>query len=100
MGKAAQPSPYLTQDHPLISPKKKKVKVSQSCLTFETPWTVACQAPLSMARIWEWVAVSFSVRSNSGIKPRSPALQADSLPSEPRGKHLPQRLLLFKYGKH
>lgn len=25
-----QPSPYLTQDHPLISPKKKKVKVSLS----------------------------------------------------------------------
>ena len=60
MGKAAQPSPYLTQDHPLISPKKKKVKVSQSCLTFETPWTVACQAPLSMARIRERVAVPFS----------------------------------------
>ena len=30
VGKAAQPSPYLTQDHPLISPKKKKVKVSLS----------------------------------------------------------------------
>ena len=30
MRKAAQPSPYLTQDHPLISPKKKKVKVSLS----------------------------------------------------------------------
>ena len=29
------------------------------------------------ARILEWVAIPFS---NSGIKPRSPALQADSLP--------------------
>ena len=35
------------------------------------------------ARILEWVAFSFS---NPGIKPRSPALQADSLPAEPKGK--------------
>ena len=27
--------------------------------TFATPWTVALQAPLSMTRILEWVAVSF-----------------------------------------
>ena len=35
--------------------------VTQSCLTLPTPWTVACQAPLSMgilqARILEWVAL-------------------------------------------
>ena len=35
--------------------------------SFGTPWTVACQAPLSMefpqARILEWVAISFSRRS-------------------------------------
>ena len=53
-----------------------------------TPWTAACQAPLSMgilqARILEWVAISFSRRSfQPRIEPRSPALQADSLPSEP-----------------
>ena len=38
--------------------------VSKSCLTLVTPWTVACQAPLSMgilqARILKWVAISFS----------------------------------------
>ena len=37
--------------------------VAKSCLTLLTPWTVACQAPLSMgilqARILEWVASSF-----------------------------------------
>ena len=39
------------------------------------------------ARILEWVVISFSGDlPNSGIKPRSPALQADSLPSEPQGK--------------
>ena len=38
--------------------------VAKMCLTLATPWTVACQAPLSMgflqARILEWVAISFS----------------------------------------
>ena len=55
------------------------------------PWTVARQAPLSMgilqARILEWVAIpSPGDLPNPGIKLRSPALQADSLPSEPSGK--------------
>ena len=39
------------------------------------------------ARILEWVVVPFSRgSSNPGIKPRSPALQVDSLPAEPPGK--------------
>ena len=39
------------------------------------------------ARILEWVAILFSrVIPNAGIVPRSPALQADSLPSESPGK--------------
>ena len=39
------------------------------------------------ARILEWVAIPFFRDLPSpGIKPRSPALQADSLPSEPPGK--------------
>ena len=39
------------------------------------------------ARILEWVAFLFSRDiPNPGIKPRSPALQADSLPAEPQGK--------------
>ena len=59
---------------------------------FVTPWTVACQAPLSLGilllqvRILEWVAMAFSRGSsqlpNPGIKPRSPTLQEDSSPSE------------------
>ena len=39
------------------------MKVSQSCLTLWTPWTVAHQAPLSMdfsrQVYWKWVAISF-----------------------------------------
>ena len=39
------------------------------------------------ARILEWVAFLFSRGlPNPGIKPRSPTLQADSLPAEPQGK--------------
>ena len=39
------------------------------------------------ARILEWVAFPFSRgSSNPGIKPRSPALQVGSLPTEPQGK--------------
>ena len=60
-----------------ITPQYKKEKnvgealllslfVTKSCPAFfETPWTIACQAPLSteeisQARILEWVGISFS----------------------------------------
>ena len=56
-----------------------------------TPWTVAHQAPLSMgfSRQEYWSGLLCPPPGdlpNPGIKPRSPALQADSLPSEPPGK--------------
>ena len=56
---------------------------------FATPWTVAHQAPPwdSLGRILEWVAISFpGDLPDPGIKPRSPALQADALTSEPPEK--------------
>ena len=57
---------------------------------FATPWTVIHQAPLSMrilqARILYCHALLQGDLPNPGIKPRSPALQEDSLPSEPPGK--------------
>ena len=67
------------------------MKVAQLCLTLWTPWTVAHQAPLSMrilqARILEWWPFpSPGDLPDLGIKPRSPTLQADSLPAEPPGK--------------
>ena len=40
------------------------------------------------ARILEWVAISPGDLPYPEIEPRSPALQADSLPSEPPGKPL------------
>ena len=56
-----------------------------------TPWTVARQAPLSMefSRQEDWSGLPFPLPGdlpNPGIEPRSPTLQADSLPSEPPGK--------------
>ena len=63
-----------------------------SCvLLFGTLWTVAHQAPLSMevSRQEYWSGLPFpSPRDlpDLGIKPMSPALQADALPSEPPGK--------------
>ena len=53
--------------------------------------TVPSQALLSMkffqVRILEWVAISFpGDLPDPGIKPGSPTLQADSLPSEPPEK--------------
>ena len=64
---------------------------AQSCPTLCDPWTVAHQAPLSMGfpRQQYWSGLPFpspGQLSNPGIKPRSPALQADSLPSEPPGQ--------------
>ena len=62
-----------------------------SCV-FATPWTVACQAPLSMGflkpRLLEWVAISFSrVLHDPGIKPTSPALAGRFVTIEPLEKH-------------
>ena len=65
-----------------------------------TPWTVACQAPLSMkfSRQEYWSGLPFpSTRDlpNPGIEPRSPALQADSLPSELPGKPRDQTRIFY-----
>ena len=66
---------------------------AQSCLTLCTSRTVACQAPLSTEfSRWEyWSGRPFPSPgglSDPGIEPGSPALQADSLLSEPPGKPL------------
>ena len=56
--------------------------------SFATPWTVAYQAPLSteFSRQEYWSGLplpSPGSLPNPGIKPGSPELQEDSLPSEP-----------------
>ena len=66
-------------------------EVAQSCPTLCDP--MDCSPPGSslhgilQARVLEWVAISFSRESSdAGIKPGSPAFQADALTSEPPGK--------------
>ena len=64
---------------------------SLSCVRlFATPWTVACQAPpfMGFSRQNTGVGCHFLLQGNlpdSGVEPGSSTLQADSLPSEPRG---------------
>ena len=60
---------------------------------FATPWTVAHQAPPSMefSRQAYWSGLPFPSPGDlpdPGIKPGSPTLQADALPSEPPEKPL------------
>ena len=65
------------------------MKVTQLCLTLCDPVDYRVHGILQ-ARILEWVAFPFSrdplVDPDPGIKPRSPALQSDSLSTEPQGK--------------
>ena len=61
------------------------------------PWTIACQAPLSMefSRQEQWRGMSFLPPEDlpdPGVEPRSSAWQTDSLPSE-----LPRKPLLTPY---
>ena len=66
---------------------KIEVLVAQSCLTLCDPMDYGPSGSsvhgISQARTLEWVAISFSGDlPDPGIKPESPALQADSLPPE------------------
>ena len=62
-----------------------EVLAAQFVQVFVTPWTVAHQAPLSMAFSSKNTGVGGHL-PDPGIEPRSPALQVDSLPSETPGK--------------
>ena len=62
------------------------MKVTQSCPTLCNPMDYTIHGILQAGTL-EWVAFPFSGDlPNPGIEPRSPALQADSLPAEPPGK--------------
>ena len=71
---------------------KVKVKSLSRVQLFVTPWTIAHQVPPSMEFSRQyWGVLPFpspGESSQPGIEPRSPALQADALTSEPPGKTL------------
>ena len=67
--------------------------VTQSYLTLVTPWTAACQTPLSLgfSRQECWSVLPFPSPGdlpNPGIKPISPALAGKFFTTEPPGKPL------------
>ena len=73
-----------------------KVKSLSHVRLFETPWTVAYQSPQSMefSRQEYWSGLPFPSPGDlpdPGLKPESPTLQADALPSEP-----PEKAFFFK----
>ena len=70
--------------------KVKNVSGSVVLDSVQTPWTVTHQAPLSIefSRQEGWSGLPFFSPGDlpdPGIKPTSPELQEDSLPSEPPG---------------
>ena len=65
--------------------------VAKSCLTLATPWTVACQAPLSMGFPRQEYRSGLPFPSpvdlpDPEIEPAFPALQVDSLPPSHQGR--------------
>ena len=84
---------FLTHSVPKPCTKVKMKSLSHVWL-FVTPWTVAYQAPWSMefSRQEYWSGLPFPSPGdlpNPGVEPRSSALQADTLPSEPPEKTKP-----------
>ena len=91
-------SPKVTQNLPRIYTPPELMVLSESEVNslshvrlFAAPWTVAHQAPQSMgfSRHKYWSSLPFPSPGDfpdPGIEPRSPALQADTLTSEPPGK--------------
>ena len=85
----------LAQLYPIVICKRTypgcKVKVAQSCPALCDPMDYMVRGILQ-TQILEWVAFPFrgssqpNTNPKPGIEPRSPTLQADSLPAEPPGK--------------
>ena len=78
--------------------------VTQSCPTLCDPMNCSPPGSSSMGILQErnWSGLPCPPPgdlSNPGIKPRSPVLQADSLPSEPPGKHVYHTLLNYEENK-
>ena len=87
--KSSLPQLHLLMNSPRV--KTVKVKSLSHIQLFATPWTIAHPAPpsIGVSRQEYWSRLPFLSPGdlhNSGMEPRSPELQADSLPSEPPGK--------------
>ena len=70
-----------------------------SCTVFTAPWTVTCQAPLSMeiSRQEYWSGLTFPTPGdlpNHGLNPQLLHCQVDSLPLVPPGKPSQKKVLV------
>ena len=85
---------WIETDEHLFCRQPDILSVSRSVVPDSaTPWTAAHQAPLSMRFSRQGYCSGLPFPSlgdlpNPGIEPGSPALQADSLPTELQGKSL------------
>ena len=82
----------LVKNLPAIQEKESEREVAQSRLTLCNPVYFSLPGStvhgIFQTRVLAWVAIYFSRGlPDPGIKPGSPTLQADALPSEPPGKY-------------
>ena len=82
---------WLQSPSAVIFSQFSSIQLLSRVRLFVTRWTVAYQASPSMgfSKQEYWSGLPFPSPGdlpNPGIKPRSPTLQADTLPSEPPGK--------------
>ena len=96
---------HLSPDWPVSYRSNIRLDSMEDGATLMIPWTVTCRparllCPLDFAGkntdvcCWYWSVLPFSPPGelpDLGIKPRSPALQVDSLPTGPSGKPLNER---------
>ena len=95
MSESKEEHTKMIRSHPKDTRARMKMKVKVKLLShirlFVTLWTVANQAPppMGFSRQEYWSGLPFPSPDDlpdPGIKPGSPALQADSLPSESQSK--------------
>ena len=84
----------VTAKNPPISPHCIHAQLLSHVWLFPTPWTITCQAPLSMGfpRHEYWSGLPFppsGALPHPGIKPASPALAGRFFTTEPPGKPCP-----------
>ena len=82
----------------MLYSERKKVQSLSPVRFFAIPWIVAYQIPASMgfSRQEYWSGLAFPSPGDlpdPGIEPRSPALWADTFPSEPPGKSIGPKIL-------
>ena len=86
-------APWPPQNHRKIQMLRSEMKLLSRVRLFANPRTVAYQAPQSMefSRQEYWSGLPFPPPGDlrdAGMEPRSPALQADTLLSEPPGERI------------